>query len=211
MKRNFLIIVFFLISSNTFSQGALFGTYSSSYENKTQNIYITFDKKDKFTLYISATSLDKLVTNGGFKVWGKYLPDFIEKFKTAQQKYNEWIITAKENNVTSFSKLIEVENEKAIRTAKSTAYFYFGDFWHESIMGEPYFQFIVHKDENDNIGYHLLVSTSNLYAKDNRFITCSGFSMIFSSNEEISNFINAISLEKIEEFKNRPNPDELFK
>ena len=211
MKKNLFIIVFLLISMNSFSQGALLGTYQSSYETKTHNIYITFEKKDKFTLYISATSRDQIVTEGGFKVWGKYLPDFIEKFKKAQQKYNEWIITAKENNVTSFSKLIEVESEKAIRTIKSTAYFYFGDFWHESFMGEPYFQFVVNKEVNDNIGYYLYVSTSNLFAKDNRFITCSGFAIILSSNEEITEFINAISQEKIEEFKNRPNPDELFK
>lgn len=58
----------------------------------------------------------------------------------------------------------------------------------------------------------LYISIRDLQASDNRYIEHDGLFMIFSSDEEIDDFINAIdSKHVIEKAEKKANTDDLFK
>lgn len=63
-------------------------------------------------------------------------------------------------------------------------------------------------DENE---YVLLVQSDELVDGNNEFITCKSIALVFSSTEEIDQFIELIYDKSINEFKNKPKKEDLFK
>lgn len=181
------------------------GTYENTYIEKEYPISISTKPNDaKFTLYIEALSLDNLVSEGGFSIDEKQLSGFVENIKQAKAKYEEWIATAKANNVTSLDKDISVTPSKV------TGYFHYGSKWNFDFSVKPTFSFKILEDKGET-SYLLIVRTGKLTSSSNEYINCDGFVLTFLSVEEIDAFLKTISQENINEYKNKPKTEDLFK
>ena len=182
-----------------------FATYQNSFGDKTErNIQISSKEKGKYTLYIEALPMDKLFKDGGgIQLSEKQNPDFIKALETAKLKYEEWVKTAKENNVTDLRKEISV---KPI----CGAFFKAGSDWHFQFKLSLTFTFMV-LTIKDEVKYLLTINTGKVTSSSNQFTTVDGFSIIFASVDEIDKFKEAISIEKINEFIAKPKAKDLFK
>ena len=194
-----LILPFFLSAQDKFT------TYQNSFGGKNvKDIRISLEDKGKYTLYIEAIPMDKLFTDpGGINLSEKQNPEFIKALDQAKLKYDEWVKTAKDNNVTELRKDIDV---KSI----SGAFFKTGSDWNFQFKVNLSFRFLILKSK-DEVKYLLTINTGKLTSSSNQFTNVDGFSIIFSSDDEIEKFKEAISITKINEFIAKPKEKDLFK
>jgi hypothetical protein len=180
-----------------------FTSYENSYAGKTYDIQISAKEKEKFTLYIDALSLDKMHDKGGISISQKNHQDFLNAIAEAKIKYEEWVNTAKENNVTELDKTMTVKS-------KAGGYFLYGTKWQFQFSVNLKFDFKI-LESNGETKYLLIVRTGELQSSSNQFMKVDGFVLVFSSSKEIDDFSNAISIDKITEFSNKPKKEDLFK
>lgn len=193
-------ILFFSIS---YSQEK-FSTYEKSFGvKKTYKIEIDNKENNKFLLYIDAMSLDRVHESGGILIDQYQHQVFIETIEKAKIKYEEWITTAKENNVKDLNKKMEF-------SCKSGGYFLYGREWNLQLRVDLEFNFKI-VNTNDSIDYLLLIKTGELQSSSNRFMKTNGVVLVFTSSKEVDDFINTISLNKITEFLSRPKKEAIFK
>ncbi|NRT14698.1 hypothetical protein HNP99_001042 [Flavobacterium sp. 28A] len=180
-----------------------FTTYDNTYGEKTYEIQISSKDKEKFSLYIDAMSLDSNHSKGGITIDQKQHQDFLNAIAEAKIKYEEWVNTAKENDVKELDKTMTIKS-------KAGAYFLYGNKWNfQNFVNLKYdFKIIESKGE---IKYLLLLKTGKLQSSSNQFMKVDGFVFVFSSTKEVDDFTNAISSEKITEFMNKPKKEALFK
>lgn len=201
-----LIILVLCTSVTVFSQQEKYETYIDPYKGGEHPISIVKGKKGKFSLLINAVSFDSYNLTGGLMIPEKQLPGFLQNIGEAKVKYEMWIKTAKENNVTDLSKEIPIESKRI------SGYFYYGDKWMFDYSVYPTFQFWVHIPENSElVNYYLIIRTGKLISSSNEYINCKGYGIVFTNPEEATSFGNMISSEKINEFINSPKDSELFK
>jgi len=204
MKKVLFFVPILTLCFMAYSQEK-FATYNNPSIDKTFDIQISITGNENFKLYIDAISLDKIVTQGGFLIKENQYEGFISNLTEAKNKYEEWIATAKANNVTDLSKEIE------LKTQRVGGYFHYSD-WCFDYSVTPKFLFVISKNENtDEIDYVLMVGTTKLQSSSNEYIDCDGFALIFYTPSEISDFINLITLDKIHAFKTQPQKKDLFK
>jgi len=203
MKTFTFITIMMLISLLGYSQEK-YATYDNTYIGKTYDIQISFTDNNKFTFYVDALSLDNFVDKGGFMISNQQLKEFLTNLNQAKEKYQEWVKTAKANDVESLSKEID------IKVQKISGYFLYGGDWHFDFYVKPTYKFIILKSKG-TIKYLLMVSTGKLQASNNEFMDCKSFVLVFSSLDEINHFVNLFSAKKINEYKNKPKKEDLFK
>ena len=180
-----------------------FTSYDNSYIGKTYEIQISADEKDKFSLYIEAMSFDKLHGKGGITIDQKQQQEFINALVEAKLKYDEWLKTAKENNIKELDKSMTIKS-------KAGGYFLYGSKWNFQFLVNLKFDFKI-IESNNEIKYLLLIRTGELQSSTNQFMKVDGFALVFSSSKEIDEFMNAISTDKIMKYVNQPKKDALFK
>lgn len=202
-KYQLLIFIMLLINIKSFSQED-FSEYTSSFLQKTYNIGISFDKNDKFSLYIDAHSLDPLSDNGGFIVREKNLSQGIINLKTAKEKYIEWVATAKKNGVTELDKEINIE----VKTG--SAYFLYGREWKFDFNVKPTYNFKVFESKGV-VHYLLIIRSGELNASGNEYMNVDGVAFVFASEAEIDDLLKIVTFEAIEKWKNKPKKEDLFK
>lgn len=160
------------------------GTYTISYVNKEFEVTASTDKKGDLNLYIDGYSLDKFSDKGGLKVDQKNYVSFVDNLIIAKEKYIEWSKTATENTVKSLDKDIP-----GIKKQKLTGYFIYND-WEFDFGVNPTYRFKVMED-----GEHvLIIRTGKMTSSSNQYIDSDGVVYIFSSVEEIDDFLETISL-----------------
>jgi hypothetical protein len=198
-------LIIFLLLPLMFKAQEKFSTYQNSFgDDKERNIRISTKDKEKYTLYIDAIPMDKLFKDGGgIQLTEKQNPDFIKALETAKLKYEEWVKTAKENNVTELRKEMSVKPSCA-------AFFRAGSEWHFQFKLNLTFAFIIIKS-GEEVKYLVTINTGKVTSSSNQFTTVDGFSIIFASVDEIDKFKEAISIEKINEFIAKPKEKDLFK
>jgi len=194
----FLTICFLTFTTVEGYSQEKFTTYDNTYVGKTYNIQISSKDKDNFTLYIEAMSVDRLHNEGGIMLKDKYHQDFLNAIAEAKIKYEEWVKTAKENNVKEMSKSMTVRS-------KVGGYFLYGD-WNFQYAVNLTFDFKILESK-----YLLIIRTGELQSSSNQFMKVDGFVLVFSSVNEIDSFTNEISTQKINEFINKPKSKDLFK
>lgn len=205
MKNYFKILVicfFTLFSVKSFSQEN-FSSYYSDYLEETYTVKISLEEDKTFSLYIETMSLDRLYTKGGLILEQKKYPELLKSIEKAKIKYEEWVKIAKENNVESLTKPMPYSSIVG-------SYFLYGSQWHFQFVVNLSFDFVI-LENNNKIEYLLLVRTGELQSSSNQFITLEGLILVFRSVQEIDDFVSTISLEKIEEFANKPKKTEIFK
>lgn len=177
-----------------------FATYDNTYIGKTFEIQLSLKNQD---LYIDAMSLDELYDKGGLRVRKEQQQEFLNSLSKAKTKYNEWVRTAKENNVLSLDKSMNIKSTVG-------SYFFYGSEWKFQIEVNLTFDFQILEDKDD-LKYLLIIKTGELKAFDNEHLKVDGFLLVFSSEEEIETFSNKISRQKIEAFIPKPDEQDLFK
>jgi hypothetical protein len=180
-----------------------FISYDNTYAMKTFDIQISIKDNDKFTLYIEAMSLDNLHETGGFMVDDKKYQGFIDALNEAKSKYQEWEQTAKSNNVN------ELDKEMPI-ISKVAGFFLYGSEWHFQYIVNLSFDFKI-LERDGKIKYLLIVRSGKMQSSSNQFMDVDGVVLVFTSANEIQEFVDSISLNKIKEFKNKPKSEDLFK
>ena len=190
-----------LFMSQSYSQEK-FATYDNNYMSKTYDIKLSGDSK-KYTLWINALSLDKMHETGGLMIEKKQHENFLNALNEAKLKYEEWLKTAKENNVKELSKKMSVKS-------KVGASFFYGSKWHFQFLVNLSFEFKIIEKEGE-LSYYLIIRTGELTASDNEFMKVDGFVIMLDSIEEIDTFANTISVEKVNEAVAKPKAEELFK
>lgn len=180
-----------------------FSSYDNTYEGKSYEIQISSKEKDKYKLYINAMSLDKIHTEGGVFIDQSKNQDFLNALAEAKLKYEEWIKTAKENNIKELDKTMTIKS-------KVGGYFLYGSDWNFQFLVNLKFDFKILESKGET-KYLLLVRTGELQSSSNQFMKVDGFVLVFSSSKEIDDFMTIISPEKITEFLNKPKNEDLFK
>ena len=195
------ICFFALASLNSYAQED-FSTYTNSYNGKTYNIKILSKRKNDVNIWIDAMSFDKLHYQGGLKINTKSYHNLMYAIAKAKLKYEEWIKTAKENNVKELTKTMKYR-------CKVDTYFKYGD-WNYDRNVNLYFEFKI-QDKMGEINYLLFIKTGELQSSRNRLMKVDGLALVFSSPAEIEKFTNTISIASVNSFLNRPNANKLFK
>jgi hypothetical protein len=144
-------------------------------------------------------SMDKLLDDGGIMINNVYHELFLSKLNEAKVKYVEWSLTAKENNVINFSKLMEYK-------VRVGSYFKYGNEYHSQYGAKLDFTFTV----IDGIS-SLVIGTRKLTSSSNQYMTHDGFIFVFQSEKEIDDFIDILSVYKVETFMTEPKTKDLFK
>jgi len=199
--KKLLLIVIMLFSINVFAQED-FSVYDNTYAGKEFKIQISYEDTSQFTLWIDAMSLDKLHNKGGIKLDYKRYDEFISAINEAKDKYIEWSNVAKENNVSELEKSMSI-------SPKVGGYFFYGD-WNFQYIVNPSVYFKIFKKDNI-IKHFLVINTGKLQSSSNQFMKVDGFVLVFSSVEEIDNFLETISRQKLNIFFNKPKAKDLFK
>lgn len=180
-----------------------FTSYDNTYAKKTFDIHISIKDNEKFTLYIEAMSLDNLHETGGFMVDDKKYQGFIDALNEAKSKYQEWEQTAKSNNVKDLDKEMPIKS-------KVVGFFLYGSDWHFQHIVNLTFDFKIMESEGE-INYLLIVRSGKMQSSRNQFMDVDGVVLVFNSANEIQDFVDSISSNKINEFKNKPKSEDLFK
>jgi hypothetical protein len=147
-------------------------------------------------------SLDALHKQGGLKIEKKQYQDFIDALNEAKLKYIDWTKTAKENNVKELDKTMPIK-------CKTDCYFQYRD-WEFSYNKTLVFDFKILESKGE-LKYLLIIRTGELQSSSNQFMKVDGLILVFTVDSEIDNFVNSISMQKINEYLNKPKADELFK
>lgn len=192
------ISLFVIFSYLSFGQKE-FTTYTSELSDTEYSIKLSDDIKRGYTLMIDCRSTDKLYKDGGLMVNEKAHAPFLNALSEAKLKYAEWKQVAIDNNVDELRKPMTIKS-------KVSSYFLYGSEWKFQFSVDLSFNFFIREGE-----YILYVSTGELTSSSNQFMKHDGFSLMFTSEDEIDTFINAISVEKIKEELSKPKDEDLFK
>lgn len=199
MKKYSLLILLLVVSCFVQAQKKV-SEYYSSFFDKTFEIQASEPENGKFLFFIDCESKDKHKV--GFILRSEDVQAFINSLNEIKPKFSEWEDTAKKNNVTDFDKNFDIKFNSV------RAYFTYGSDWHfeSGIRVKPYFK--VTKD-----GQCLIVFNSReLIASDNRFMKVKGFMLVFSSTNEVDEFIKGLDFNTvINESSKKEKTESLFK
>jgi hypothetical protein len=198
--KNYIVILGLIVTHTGHAQEK-FTTYDNTYEGKSYNIQI-HGAPDKFTLYIDAMAMDRIHDDGGFYIDMKNYQTFINSLAEAKEKYNEWVTTAKQNNVK------EVSKEMTIKS-KAGGFFLYGSDWQFQFLIKPEFGFRVFEKDNE-VKYLLIVRTGDMQSSSNQYMEVDGFALVFTSPDEITSFLDSISMQKIRAYFTKPKAADLF-
>jgi len=162
------------------------------------------DDKGDYWLYIDGYPLGSS-SSGGVYLSSKKIEKILIQFKEIRTKYIEWTSTAKENNITDFSK------EFSVDLSDFKGYFDYGG-WHVDGSISPSASFVVTESEG-NISYCVWIYTNAMQSSSNQYIdTEKGFVFPFYSLDELDNFISLFDKDLVDKnFDNKQNIDNLFK
>lgn len=201
MKKTLQLVVILLFAFQLKAQEKANEYFMSYFDGKNYNIGATEVKDGEFTYYIDCASWEDDTDVVGISFKSTKIQEFQNGVNEIKNKYVEWTSTAKQNNVTNFDKNFD------IKLPRVDCFFRYGDY-HFSFNRTPNAYFKVTTDGE----CYAIISIKNLQASDNQYIKHDGLFMIFSSDEEIDNFINAIDKKHvIENEEKKTNTDNLFK
>jgi hypothetical protein len=198
-----ITLVALVFTSTNVKAQEKFSTYENTLFQKTYPIQISVKEKDDFSLYIDAFSFDKIHSDGGITIKSKKYQDFINALTEAKGKYEEWVKTANENNIKELDKSMNI-------SSVVDGYFMYGSKWNFQFGVFLKFDFRV-REIGGKVQHILLVKTGELQSSSNQFMKVDGFALVFTSTKEIDDFLAKISMDKINEFQNKPKKEDLFK
>ncbi len=170
----------------------LYSTYSSVYAGRDYEINIIYTDTNNYKLEIDLMTYDNRYSKGGLVVTSKNLPVFIKALDTAKIYFNKWEAHAR---AQKGSKRII----KYFQDEKIGGYFYDRNKSRIDYPLNAKYKYRVLRHNNEII-YVLNISTGNLRAQYGQQYTVHSFSLFFQSEEEIKDFRNLITPEKVVAF-----------
>lgn len=196
MKRIVLLIALALLTTAAYAEKVV-GSYTLCEEQKNLEAYI--DDRGVLKVFVEVTgeyTNDKVM----IKIDGESdINKFINQLKYCKTKYVEWSDVAKNNNVTDFTKDIDV-------TFPNVEIWWRGSEWFSSHKRN----FIKPRFYVDKNGKAAIITGGEATDWDNEYIDQKWY-MFLISTEEIDSLINALNPEKIKNVLNQDkNADSLF-
>lgn len=199
MKK--LIYLFTILMTINFNAQKKFAEYYTDYwpDIKKFDIEVSGNNEKLDAIWINVRTLDDLRPKGFIKIPINKLPEFIEYLNASKAKYEEWTKIAKENNV------LDVTKEIDIKKFSTTVAFQYGKWQFTTARINP--RFLLSKGVAKIVfGTHELTSLSN------QFIKSEGLALVFTSIDEINDFISLFDVNKMQEFLNKDSDKkDLFK
>lgn len=194
MKKIIVAFVLCIFSTLCFAQEKI-GTYHSNYFDK--DFYVEYSEKSgEYYIQIVGETATK---NCCFIV--KDIDNFRTSLSECKNKYAEWVNVAKENNVKTMDKKMDIKFSKG-------TFAWFGREWYFNFYAVPQPRFLI-TSTGDYL--FLLFSGKEFSASDNQYITEQAY-WCFSSVSEIEELENLISEETLKKFlDNKAAKDDLFK
>lgn len=181
-------LILFLFLTLLISAQEPFSSYKSSFVNSDYDIMISDRNNGIFTLWISAISLDNPATPGGFVLREKNYLSFINALDLAKKHYEDLAAAAKSQNIS--------EQYKSLRVFANLDAFFLQEQWNYQYDLSLNFEFFA-----DTVGqqnrYMLVLNTGSLVSKSDPAFKSKGFTLVFSSVDEIDDFRKKISFEKV--------------
>ncbi|HLP05223.1 MAG TPA: porin family protein [Paludibacter sp.] len=190
MKRLCSIVVFAVAAFlfNPVDAQEKIGSYHCPLNGENYDISISMKGNGVYSLWINAYSTDEKYPFGGVIIREKGYFEFIDNLKRARQEYIDLVKTDKANNLSQGRKVLNINS-------KADAYF------RSSSWNFQYKLALVYNFEKvtDSLGtnYFLEISTGKFNSYTNVEQKTTGYNLIFTSVDEIDNFLNIISIEKI--------------
>ncbi|GGF79070.1 hypothetical protein GCM10011397_22670 [Wenyingzhuangia marina] len=201
MKKTMTILAI-LITFTGFSQEKI-SSYSSTYlDGKEFDINASKGKKEgDYTYYIDVYSRESYTKSIALSIDIKDIDKFTTSLSMAKDKLSTWSKTAIENNVTSLDKTME-----HIKFNSPVA-FYYGSKWQFDFSVNYLFRAKI----IDGQMYLIIQNKNELVSSSNQFMDTKGFLLVFSSVDEIDEFVKALDKQKvIQHFNVQENTEELF-
>ena len=202
IMKNSLLLVFF-VGSLVYGQETI-GTYEVL--DKELSIQATKPyEKGSYNLYINCYSLDASHENAGISIKYKKIDDFKLSIVNASQKYAEWVLVAKENDVKELDKVIEISSPKV------SGYFLYYKDWKYDFMVNLKYRFKI-SEKNGVVDYAMIITTGEMVSSDNEFMTLDNVAYVFYSMDEINHFISLLDNQLVlDKFNTKGNKEDLFK
>ena len=201
MKKVALLSIILLIFFSTYSQ-KLLDTFYSSYYEKTFKIELGYIERGSYLIKLETHCPDSIIEESGLLINVTEIDDFIENIQISKEKYIEWRNIAINKNVRNYTSRIVTNPFQTI------GYFNFNNEWKFNKIN-PIFGFYVYEKE-DKL-YHLLaVGTQKFSDIVDDHIECEGSFLMFTSIEEIDDFLDIIKSKEIKEYFSKEEIDHLF-
>lgn len=197
--KSISFFVLFLFSTSIYCQPKYLSYKSSYFKDKEFEIRLSFEDEKRYTLYIDMQSRDN-ISQGGLVITHEVHKAFLDTLLKVKDKLIEWVNVAKNNNVIEVSKKMEVD------FIAPACYFKMSNETFNHRGSNLVFIFSVMEGKTV-----ITIWTQNLTASENKYISNRGFFLAFTSEKEISDFIDKISVQKVKDFIKKPKTSDLFK
>jgi len=191
MKHLFILFAFVLSSSTLFSQQN-FESYYSEYFKMDFKIDIDKNNFDVVSFWINAMPLDQQTKKISIKASERELKDFKEFLISSKSIFAEWRKISLDNKVEKIYK--EIENKRLMLTIG----FINNSDWEFSYNAVIVSYFVILEGKDP-----ILMIRNNLNLKSTKNESTEGFAIVFSSVDEIDDFVDKLDFNKAKEQLNK--------
>lgn len=199
-----MVMLFALVMTSVSYAQDVIDTYEMSYfESKpTYNISASEVEDGKTSFYIYAASADRYSDAVALIIKSEQLEKLKSVIDSAKVTYENWVKTAKENNVTELDKEISIDKV----TFKCG---FFTSSWHFDYSVQLTSRFKILSSGECVL---ILENKSKLVSGSNKYIDSDGFFMVFTSSDEIDSFLSKLTLESVNaHYEKKSSKEDLFK
>lgn len=186
MKKQLSIILILLCATGISAQEA-FTSYRNSYHGFENPVFMSLTHQN-FTLWISGLPVGEKLQTGGIAIKENQYQVFYEGMKFAKQEYIAW----KKDLQNGKRKKIN----KSLRMFVNSDAFFKTSEWYYDYNMMLKFDLVADISE-DSSAYYLIVGTGKLRSSLYSTAVSDGFEIVFSNENEISQFMDSISRENI--------------
>ncbi|MBN2766429.1 MAG: PorT family protein [Paludibacteraceae bacterium] len=189
MKKILTIIITAFICITGASAQESFTTYRNSYHGFDNPVFMSLTHQN-FTLWISGLPVGREVQTGGMAIKESQYQVFYEGLNFAKQAYLEWKKDLQSGKRKKLNKSLRM-------FVNSDAFFKTNDWYYDfNLMLK--FDLIAEITE-DSSAYYLVIGTGKLRSSLYSTISSDGFEIVFSNENEITQFMESISRKRINE------------
>lgn len=187
MKRlSILIFSLFIIVSSSIAQEP-FSYYPSAYYERDYLVEISYTKNNLYILHIEIESLDGKCYSAGLRISEKAVNQVVANLQEAKELYKDLKSNAQRNSISSLSQKLKIDGKVVGAYFKQRG----KEYIDHSV--KPKFSFEV-EQKNGRTVYLLKIKSGRMISPIFEHIQCSAAEIVFSSEAEIDEFIDVITL-----------------
>lgn len=186
MKKQFSILYLLLCLAGIQAQEA-FTSYHNSYHGFDNPVFMSLTHQN-FTLWISGLPVGEKLQTGGIAIKENQYQIFHEGMNFARQEYISWKKDLQQGKQKKINKSLRM-------FVNSDAFFKTSEWYYDYNLLLKFD--LVADISEDSSAYYLIVGTGNLKSSFYSTAVSDGFEIVFSSENEITQFMDCISRENI--------------